>query len=128
MGAASERSSGSRFATAASSTARSSSIHSLRRAAPVSSRPDAACAAAASTSPASPTIQVDIPVPADRAVVQIDLHHGRGRRKPLPVPHPEVERRPDDHDQIGVREGVPAGQLEVVRITGRQRAAAAPFM
>ena len=68
--------------------------------------------------------EVDVAVLADGAVVEVDLHDGRVRRQPLAVAHAEVEGRADDDDDVGVGEGVPAGQLEVVRVAGRQGAAA----
>src|SRR3954453_7659136 len=64
-----------------------------------------------------------VAVLADRLVGHVDLDNRRLAREALAVAHPEVERRADDHDDVGVVEGVAAREVEVVRIAGRQRAA-----
>src|SRR5205085_2141026 len=62
----------------------------------------------------------NVAVLADRAVIHVDLHDRRPRRQPPPVAHAEVERRPDDDDDVRVLERVRARQLEVMRIAWRQ--------
>src|SRR5699024_6977420 len=68
--------------------------------------------------------QVDIAVLADGRVVQVDLNDGGVGGQALAVAHTEVERGPDDDDQVGVGEGVAPGGLEVVRVLGGEGAGA----
>ena len=48
------------------------------------------------------------------------MHDRRRGRQPSPVAHTEVERRPDDDDDVRVLERIRARQLEVMRISRRQ--------
>src|SRR4051812_34624977 len=65
----------------------------------------------------------DVAVLADRLVGHVDLDDRGLAREALAVAHPEVERRADDQDHVGVVERVAAGEVEVVRVAGRKRAA-----
>src|SRR5205085_4664463 len=65
----------------------------------------------------------DVAVLADRLVGHVDLDDRGLAREALAVAHPEVERRADDQDHVGVVERVAAGEVEVVRVARRKRAA-----
>src|SRR3954468_10227875 len=64
-----------------------------------------------------------VAVLADRLVGHVDLDDLGVARQALAVAHPEVERRADDQDHVGVVERVAAGEVEVVRVARRERAA-----
>src|SRR5882757_1389483 len=68
--------------------------------------------------------QTDIAVLTDGAVVHVDLHQLQVLADALAVAHAEVERRPDDHDDVGACESLRACSVEVMRISGRQQTAA----
>lgn len=126
IGEASDFRLGSRFSIAICSAARSSSSHALRLTAPLEPPARRFRDRLQDHPRIADDPEIDVPVLADGAVVEVDLHDGGVGGEPLAVAHPEVERRTHDHDQIGVGEGVPPRQLEVVRIAGRQRAAPGP--
>ena len=61
--------------------------------------------------------QGDVAVLADSPVVEVDLDQGRCGNS-LAIAHSEVERRADDHYDIGTLEGIRAGPVEATRIIG----------
>ncbi len=123
IGLASDSCRGSRFWYAASSSARSSSNQALRSPAFWHPARRGLGDRGQDRARVADQAEVDVAVLADGAVVHVDLDHGRALRQPAAVAHPEVERGADDQDQVGVVEPVPPGQVEVVRVAGRQGAA-----
>src|ERR1700728_1961572 len=69
--------------------------------------------------------EIDVAVLADGAVVHVDLHQLQLGADAPAVAHAEVERCADDHDDVGVGKRLAAGAVEVVRIAGRDKSAAA---
>ena len=69
--------------------------------------------------------EVDVAILADRAVVHVDLHQLQILADALAVAHAEIERRADDHQHVGLGEGLRAGAVEMMRIARRQQTAAA---
>ena len=68
--------------------------------------------------------KIDIAILADRAIVHVDLHQLQVLADALAVAHAEIERRSDNDQHIGARKGLGAGTIEMMRIAGRQKAAA----
>ncbi len=70
--------------------------------------------------------EIDVAVLADRAVVHVDLHQRQFLADALAVAHAEIERRADDDQHVGIRKGLRARAVEVMRIARRQQSTAGP--
>ncbi len=68
--------------------------------------------------------QADVAILADGAVIHVDLHQSQILADALAVAHAEVERRTHDQEHVGVGERLGSGAIEMMRIAGRQQAAA----
>jgi hypothetical protein len=126
MGTLFDLNSGISFSAAAVSASLSCFSHCWRacRLSPLM-RPVAACSTAPKMAPGSPTSpKLDVAILADRAVVHVDLHQLEILADALAVAHAEIERSADDHQHVGVGKRLGAGAIEVMRIAGRQQAAA----
>ena len=123
IGAVSFMRRGSRSSFSRCSSARSAREPALARLAPCGCGPGGLGDCGEDRAGVADEAERDVAVLADRPVVHVDLDDLGLARQALAVAHPEVERRADDQDHVGVVERVAAGEVEVVRVARRERAA-----